>query len=302
MIAPAAPQRVLLAGVALMLAVTVLSTAADAVMKAVAGRYEAPQVLFIAALAAVALTLAANAGRPRSRVLATGAPVAMALRALTTVLAAVGFFYAFRLLPFAEVFLYIGAMPLIAAALSGLVLDEPVGARVWAVLAVGFTGLLCLYPAQGGGPVSGHAFALLGSLSGTVSIVLSRRIGRTATHPLAQVFYPQALMALAMAAVLPWTARPVAWGDLGLIFGYAALVFAARWLTVVVLRQLPAWLALQLINLQFVWMVLVGGLVFEETTRPLVFVGATLIAAAGLVLALGEMRDGPRGAPATPAE
>lgn len=277
-------------GVLLMVVVTLLSTGADAVMKAVAGSYDAPQVLFLAALAALVLTFGANRGQPAGRIIATDAPVAMAVRAVATLLAAVGFFHAFRLLPFAEVFLFIGAMPLLAAALSGPILQEPVGLRTWTVLGIGFSGLICLFPTGPEALSAGHGYAALGGFAGTLSIVLSRWIGRHGTHSLAQVFWPQALMALIMAGLLPWVIRPMTAGDVALILGYAALVFAARWLLVVVLQIMPAWLALQLINLQFVWMVLIGTTVFHEATRPLVFVGAALVALAGIVLAHGEMR------------
>merc|ERR1711965_1135334 len=71
----------------------------------------------------------------------------MAVRAVLTVCAAIGFFQAFRLLPFADVFVFIALMPLIAAALSGPVLGERVRPATWTALLLGAGGVLCLMPA-----------------------------------------------------------------------------------------------------------------------------------------------------------
>ncbi len=285
---------------------TLCASGADAALKAVASEYAAPQVLLIAALMSVGLTLAANRRAPLVRVVHTGAPWAMLARSVATVCAGVGFYQAFALIPFAEVFLFIGAMPLMAAGLSGLILGERPGLRVWGILGIGFVGLFCLFPTLNSGVVwSGHLAAASGSLAGTVSVLLSRYIGRYETHSLAQVFLPQCLMAVVMALIWPFVAQSMVWADFGMICLYAGLVFCARWIMVIVARLLPTWLTLQLLNIQFIWMVLIGVLIFGEATRLMVFVGAGLIILAGVLLARQEMRkvapSGPQaGAGTTP--
>jgi drug/metabolite transporter (DMT)-like permease len=283
-------RQTIVTGVVLMLIGTLCASGADAALKAVASGYAAPQVLLIAALMSLGLTVAANGNGTLRRVVHTGAPIAMAGRAVATVLAALGFYQAFVMIPFAEVFLFIGAMPLMAAGLSRLILGERPGARVWGILGVGFLGLFCLFPSvTTSSGWAGHAFAAFGSVAGTVSVVLSRHIGKHDTHSLAQVFLPQLAMALVMALFWPFVARPMGIGDLAMICVYACFVFCARWIMVIVARMLPAWLTLQLLNMQFVWMVLIGMLVFGETTGPFVFLGAGLIILAGILLARQEM-------------
>jgi drug/metabolite transporter (DMT)-like permease len=283
-------QHTIAVGVGLMLIGTLCGSGADAALKAVASDYAAPQVLLIAALLSIVLTFVANRGSDVRQVLRTGAPFAMAGRSVATVIAAIGFYQAFVRLPFSEVFLFIGVMPLMAAALSGPVLGERVTIRVWAILGVGFLGLMFLFPsAESPLTLNGHLFAALGSFAGTLSVVLSRYICRHETHSLAQVLFPQIALAVVMAALLPMVARPMTLTDVGIILLYAVLVFAARWIMVVVSRLLPAWLSLQLLNLQFVWMVALGFFVFDETTDRHVFIGAGLIIVAGVILARDEM-------------
>lgn len=283
-------RQAITTGVVLMLAGTLCASFADAALKSVASDYAAPQVLLIAALLSIGLTFLANGRGGVRRVVHTGAPRAMAVRAAATVVAAIGFYNAFVLIPFAEVFLFIGAMPLMAAALSGPILGERVSGRVWAVLGIGFVGLICLYPgflATEGW--AGHAYAALGSVAGTLSVVVSRHIGRHDTHSLAQVFFPQLAVALVMALFLPGVLRPMSSGDVALIVCYSILLFSGRWIMVIVARLLPAWLTLQLLNLQFVWMVAIGSLLFGESVGLNVYLGAGLVILAGMILSRQEI-------------
>lgn len=283
-------RQSVLTGIVLMIFGTLCASGADAALKAVASDYAAPQVLLMAAVLSLILTMVANIGHPIARVYQTDAPGAMLGRAVATIIAALGFYQAFVLIPFSQVFLFIGAMPLMAGALSRVLLGERPDGPVWAFLAVGFLGLFCLIPTVGtSSSLSGLIYAAIGSLAGTVSVVLARRICREHTHALAQVFLPQLALAVTMAVLLPFVAKPMTLDDFGIISFYAGLVFCARWIMVVVARLLPAWLTLQLLNMQFVWMVVIGILVFGEKTSSFVFLGAGLIILAGVLMARQEL-------------
>lgn len=302
---PAAmPQaRQLWAGVGLMLLATFCASGADAVIKTLSQGFAAPQILAIAATASLVLTLLANHRRPRAELWQTGAPWAMALRALATIGAALGFYEALERLPFAEVFLFIGLMPLMAGVFSGPILGERPSVAVWAALALGLCGLLLLFPFRPSGLQAGHGFALLGAGFGTLSVVLCRYIARHQTATLAQVFWPQAGLAAVMLALWPSVVQPMAAADVGLALLYAALVFAGRWILAAVAARLPAWLSLQLMNFQFLWMLTLGALLFAERVGPEVLAGAGLIVLAGLVGLKGEMRRAavPAAAPPEPS-
>lgn len=273
-----------LTGAMLVVVYTALISSADGITKLLAGGYAAPQLYAISGGLVALFCVIANAVKPAEGGLRTTQPVAMAFRSVATVIAGVAFFYAFRLLPFAEVFVFIGLMPLMAGMMSGPLLGEPVALRVWMALAAGFIGILCLFP-EGVHAISyGHAIALIACISGTFSMVMARFVGRHERNSLALVFYPNLLNMIVMAAVLPFVFKPMPMSDLALAAAYAALLFGARWLLVVALRMLPAYTATPLMNLQFVWMVLIGVVFFGEVPGGQVYLGAMIVIASGMYL------------------
>jgi len=291
-------------GAALTLLYTLLIAGADAITKLFAASYAAPQLFALSGGIVALLSLVANRRGGRWRGVATRCPGAMAVRAAATVLASVAFFHAFRHLPFAEVFLFIALIPLLAALMSGPVLGEPVRPRVWAALGLGTAGVLFLFPGGLGDIGAGHLVALSAVVLGTVSMVASRYIGQRDDNILAQVFYPNLALMAAMAVALPFMFRPMAAADLGWACVYAVVLFGARWVLVAAFRLLPAYVVTPLMNLQFLWMVAIGALAFGEWPGAGVWLGAGIVIAAGCWLVWAEAR--PRavqpGAAAVPAE
>lgn len=279
----AAPIAVV-TGATLVMVYTALISSADGITKLLAGGYAAPQLYAVSGGLVVLFCVLANRAKPAPGGLGTTRPYAMALRSVATVIAGVSFFYAFRLLPFAEVFIFIGLMPLVAGLMSGPILQERVALRVWIALGAGFIGVLCLFPEGLHAVTFGHAVALLACVSGTFSMVLARYVGRYERNSLALVFYPNLLNMIVMAAVLPFVFKPMPLTDLGLAVAYAALLFGARWLLVVALRLLPAYTATPLMNLQFVWMVLIGAAFFGEVPGSHIYLGALIVVGSGLYL------------------
>ncbi len=286
-----------LSGALLVVIYTGFIASADGITKLLAGGY-APAQLYalsgalVAALCAMSCILAARGASPMGAALVQGLRTdcrwAMALRSAATVLAAVCFFYAFRLLPFAEVFVFIGLMPLLAGLMSGPILGERVRAVAWVALGVGFAGVICVFPGGVAALSGGHGVALAASVLGTLSITLSRYIGRYESNVLAQVFYPNLALCLTMLPVLPFVWQPMPLHDVAWAITYAAALFGARWLLVAALRLMPSYAVTPLMNLQFVWMVAIGALVFGEAVRPEAWAGAAAIMASGLYLVFDQ--------------
>lgn len=269
---------------------TLMISAADGITKFIAGGYAAPQLFALSAAIVLGLSVAANRMTPGKGAggLRTRCPRAMALRAALTVLACIGFFQAFRLLPFADVFLFIGLMPVIAGLLSGPTLGEPIRPSAFAGLALGVLGIWCLMPAGLSHAQAGHAWALMAAVTGTGSMLAARYIGRHETNALAQVFYPNLAIFVVMGCALPFVWRAMPLTDLGWVAAYALFLFAARWLVTVALRLLPAYVATPLMNLQFVWMVVIGYAAFGEVPGVGTLTGVTLVIASGLWLVMEE--------------
>lgn len=285
----------LLGGILLLLAATIATTLADGLVKDLSSRLQAPQVFFLSgALMAGLSLLAAQTGRGLGVVvqgcLRTRRPGLLALRSLATVVAAWGFFHAVAQIRLAEVFLFIGLMPLMSAFLSRAILGESVGPAAWIGMAIGLAGLMMLFPGGVSDVSLGHLAGLVGAGAGTVSLVLSRLMARHEANTLVQVFYPNLALAVSALLVLPAFWLPMSLADLGLILGYSGLLFLARWGMVLVMRRLPAPVALPLMNIQFVWMVIVGLVFFGERPDALTLSGATLVMLAGVVAVSQQAR------------
>ncbi|GHG80040.1 DMT family transporter [Pseudodonghicola xiamenensis] len=282
-----AARRTALIGAGLTVIYTGLIAAADAITKLIAGSYEAPQMFAVSGAIVVALSLLT--ARRRGERLVTGYPRAMAMRSGATVLAALSFFEAFRLLPFSEVFLFIALMPILAALMSGPILNEHVRPAAWGALAAGAIGVICLFPDQALEDGTGYIWAGAAALSGTFSMVMSRFIGQFESNTSAQVFFPNLALLGGSVLVLPVVWQPMALADLGWIAAYAGLLFLARWFSVVALRSLPAYVVTPLMNLQFVWMVALGALAFGEWPGLETLLGAAVVVASGLYLLWDRM-------------
>ncbi|NIY99202.1 DMT family transporter [Salipiger sp. HF18] len=262
-------SRTALVGAGLVALYTGAIAAADGITKLVAGSYAAPQLFALSSGLVILLSL--GAARKSGEGLRVRSRGAMALRSVLTVLAAIGFFQAFRLLPFADVFLFIALVP-----------------AVWAALTVGVVGLLCLMPAGRMTFDIGHLWALFAALTGTGSMVAARYIARVERVPLAQVFWPNLAVMICMGVALPFVWQPMPLADLGWVAAYALFLFAARWLSVEALRLLPAYVATPLMNLQFVWMVAIGWFGFGELPGAATLLGVTLVVGSSMWLVADE--------------
>ncbi|WP_233270330.1 DMT family transporter [Chachezhania sediminis] len=290
-ISPAEPQSVLspavkvaLTGAALVVVYTALISSADGITKMIAGGYSAPQMFAISGILVAGLSMLADRHPAQRLGLKTSRPVAMALRSAATVLAGFCFFNAFRLLPFADVFVFVGIMPILAGLMSGPILGEPVRRAAWVALGAGAVGVLCLFPEGVRSLTLGHLYAGAAAVAGTFSMVLARYIGKSESNALAQVFYPNLTMGLVMALALPFVWKPMPISDLGWICAYTGLLFVARWLLVIALRLLAAYAVTPLLNLQFVWMVAIGWVFFGEIPAAGTYLGVAIVIGSGLYL------------------
>lgn len=289
-----------LTGVGLTALYTLLISSADAITKLFSASHAAPQLYAMSGGVVALLSLIANRREGRWQGMRTACPGAMTVRVLATVAATAAFFYAFRLLPFAEVFVFIAMIPLVSALLSGPILGEHVRPQVWLALAFGTVGVLCLLPTGLSSVSLGHGLAMAAVMLGTVSMLASRYIGVRDANILSQVFYPNLALMIIMASALPFVFTPMSVADLGLVIVYAVVLFGARWVLVAALRLLPAYVVTPLMNLQFLWMLLIGFTVFGEVPESGVYVGAAIVILAGSWLVLDEARN--RNTAAIPAE
>lgn len=261
---------------------TLAAAATDGIIKFCSTRFEAPQLFVFAGLLICVFCTVGARLTGENLDWRTGHPRAMAVRSVCACAAVVGYYYAFKHLEFAEVFLFIGLSPLLAGVAAKPVLGEQLGVRSWLVLGVAALGVGLLFPGATGDKFLGYFSASVGVLTGTLSIVLSRYISLREHRPMLLIFYPNVVIGLAMAVLLPFVYEPMQPSDLFWISAYAVLMFASRWLMVEAVKRVPAHYLSVMINTQFVWMVLIGSLFFGEWPSDWVFVGALLLIGASV--------------------
>lgn len=278
-------------GTGLVLIYTLLITFSDAITKYLAQSYGAPQLLSIVALLIALMSLGSSRVRGEKVSLRTAFPGVMALRAALTVVATLMFFHALARLALAEVFLFVALVPLLSALMSGPILGERVRLAAWVALGCGFVGVLCMVEIRLDAITLGHVCALIGSVSGTASIVLARYIGRRENAPLAQVFYPQLAVFLSMLLAAPLGWQPMPLFDVVMAVLCAVVLFTARLLLVIALRHLTAYAVTPLMNLQFVWMALIGLVVFNEVPAMSTLIGAIIVMISGAYLVFDQAQS-----------
>ncbi|MFN4153213.1 MAG: DMT family transporter [Paracoccaceae bacterium] len=285
----------LVLGVGFLVASTLAATLADGTVKDLSARLEAPQVFFLSGLIMAGLSLLAARAGSRIGVfttscLKTTVPGLLLWRSVATVAASLGFFYAIALIPLAEIFVFVGLMPLMSALMSRHLLGESVDMAAWAGLGIGLVGVMMLFPGGLSGLTLGHLAGFGGAFAGTVSLVLSRLMARREANTLVQVFYPNLALAGVAALMLPAIWQPMAMADVARICLYSGLLFVARWTMVLVMQRLRAPVALPLMNIQFVWMVSVGFVFFAEVPAMTTVIGALLVMCAGGIALMEQAR------------
>ncbi len=271
------------AGIALMIAATAVFALQDGVSRHLAGAYNVLMVVMVRYwfFAAFVIFLAArNSGGLRAAA-ATSQPLLQALRGALLAAEICITVISFVLLGLVETHAIFVIYPLLVAALSGPVLGETVGWRRWAAIGIGFVGILIvLQPGRGVfSPVA--LVPLVGAFGFALYGLLTRYVARrdsTATS----FFWTGTVGAVVMTAVGIWFWQPMSTPD----WGWMALLCVSgafgHWLLIRCYEMAEASAVQPFAYLQLVFVSILGILVFGETLRANVVIGATVVVAAGL--------------------
>ncbi|MGB7318110.1 MAG: DMT family transporter [Planktotalea sp.] len=278
-----------LGGLLLIVLYCCFATGADAITRSIAQGFAAPQLYCFSGGIVALLSIAGNGLGQGKRSFISKRPLTLALRSALFILSSVFYFFAFRGLAFAEVFIFIALVPIFAGLLSGPILGESVRWQSWLALIAGAGGMLLLYPQGTALLTLAHLSALMGAMSGAGAMVLARHISRDDSNALLQVLYPNLTMFVVMGCILPFVYKPMVAQDMILIGLYASLLFLARWVLVLALTRIKAYVVTLLMNMQFVAMVIAGAVFFDETPGLNLFAGVAIIILAGAYVFLEQM-------------
>lgn len=207
-------------------------------------------------------------------------------------------FSALARLPLAEATAINFASPLITVALAALILKERVRLFRWSAVAVGFFGVIIMlipnlsfehYAAAGAGSiaVAGSIFAVVSAVCNAGTVIQTRRLAQS--EPTASiVFYFSLITTLAGAVTLPFAwhnptgvelTKLIATG----IFGGLAHIFLTE-----SYRHATASVIAPFDYSSMLWALLLGYWLFGELPSTLVYVGAAIVAGAGMAVIFRE--------------
>lgn len=263
----------------------------DAVVKTLGASYSPFQIVFFGALLSFPPVAVIMLNDTREGSLRPRHPGWILLRTLLTVVTGVSAFYAFSVLPLAQVYVILFASPLIITILAIPILGERVRARRWAAVSVGLAGvIIVLRPGQADLSL-GHLAALAAAVCGATASVIVRRIGAD-ERSVVLLLYPMVGNFIATGLALPFVYRPMPLADLGLMAVIAGFGLAASFLVILAYRAGEAAIVAPMQYSQILWATAYGYVFFGEGLDGATVLGAAVIIASGLYIVFRETRTG----------
>jgi drug/metabolite transporter (DMT)-like permease len=204
-------------------------------------------------------------------------------------------------LPLADATAIAFASPLITVALAAIILKERVRIYRWSAVLIGFAGVIVmLIPhldmgayARVGGSVAavGSAFAIVSAFCNAGTVIQTRRLTQTETTS-SIVFYFSLVCAIAGALTLPFAWHSPTAQELAALIALGILGGLAHILLTESYRYAAASVVAPFDYSSMLWALLLGYWLFGELPDKLVYLGAGIVAAAGLFVIWRERQLG----------
>ncbi len=286
-------QNNISAGIALMVASTVVFALQDGISRHLAGTYNTYMVVMVRYwfFAAFVIALAARAPGGLKAAARTDQPKLQIFRGVllvTEICVAVFGFTKLGLINSMAVFI---CYPLLVAALSGPVLGESVGWRRWTAIGVGCVGVLIILQPGVGVFNPWAIIPLISAFLFAVYSLLTRYAARRDSAA-TSFFWTGVSGAVAMTLVGMWFWEPMAKADWAWMATLCVSGAFGHWLLIKCYEAAEASAVQPFAYLHLVWVAILGIAIFNEVLRPEVVVGAGLVVAAGLFTLWRERRKG----------
>lgn len=263
----------------------------DVIVKLMGASYSPFQLIFFSVLFSFPLALLILMRDKTPGTLLPVHPWWVTFRTLAALLTGISAFYAFTLLPLAQVYAILFASPLLITIMAIPVLGEKVRLRRWLAVLVGLAGVIVVLRPGGTELGLGHAAALLAAFGSAFASVVLRKIGAE-ERPVVIMLYPMVGNFILMACALPFVYEPVPVEHLGL-FGLIALLGTVGGLIIIAAYKAgEAVIVAPMQYSQILWATFFGALFFDEIPDGPTVIGAAIIIASGLYIVLRESRSG----------
>ncbi|TWA82448.1 drug/metabolite transporter (DMT)-like permease [Azospirillum brasilense] len=261
----------------------------DTLIKYLSSGYPVAQLMFARSVVAVVLVGGISVARGGWGGMRTQRPVAHVLRSLAGLLSMGCFFYAFKHLPLAEVYVLSFAGPLFITALSMPLLGEPVGWRRWAAVLVGFGGVVVMARPEADAPLLPILVGVAAAFFYALAMIAVRGLSRTESNTAIVVYLLLTTTVVSGVAAIPDWVQPGGF-DLWLMLLVGTLGGAAQVLMTQAFRLGRAAVVAPFEYTGMIWATLLGFLVFGDVPTPTVLAGAGIIIASGLYILYRETR------------
>jgi drug/metabolite transporter (DMT)-like permease len=214
-------------------------------------------------------------------------PQLNSLRALCLIVGTAFFFFALKFLPIADTLSIYFVQPLLITALSPIVLKEQVGIRRWAVVVVGFIGVLIIIRPGIQQINFGHVFALLAGLSSAFYILITRFLTGRA-DPIITTFQTSAIGALCLTLAAPLYWYSVSNNQWMLMLLLGAIAIAGHYLITKAYDFAEASLLSPFNYTEMITSVYFGWLFFKDFPDQYTFFGVAILIACAIYISANE--------------
>lgn len=263
----------------------------DVVVKVLGGSYSPVQIVFFSTLMSFPLvTFMLMQDRTQGNLVPVR-PFWTLLRSASATLAMSSAFYAFSVLPLAQTYAILFAMPLLITLLAIPILGERVGLHRGVAVLAGLIGVIVVLRPGSAELSLGHLAALSGAVFSALTSVIVRKIGRE-ERTVVLMLYPMALNFLAMGALLPLVYEPMPLMHVGFIALVSVFGFAAGICLIIAYRHAEAAIVAPMQYSQMLWATGFGALLFDERIDRPTLIGAGIIILSGLYIVFRESQGG----------
>ena len=259
----------------------------DVVIKFLGTDYTSFQIIFFSGLLGFPLiTLMLMSDRTDGNLIPRH-PWWSSLRAVTAVTTGAAGFYAFSVLPLAQTYAILFAMPLLITVLAIPMLGEKVGIRRGMAVLVGLVGVLIVLRPGSAELSWGHLAALGAAVTGSINSLIVRKIGAEERAAVLMLF-PMLASVAATGAMMPFVYVPMPLSHLALMGVIAGLGFIAALMIIRAYRTAPAVIVAPMQYSQIIWAAIYGSLFFDESPDQWTIVGTSVIICSGIYIVLRE--------------
>ena len=214
-------------------------------------------------------------------------PMWSGIRTIATMMTGLLAFYSFSILPLAQVYSILFAMPLLITVLAIPILGEKVGFHRWIAVLAGLIGVLVVLRPDNVQLGFGHLAALGAAFSGATASVIMRKIGKD-ERLVVLMIYPMLMTFFVMAIALQLIFRPMHIEDMRISFLISMLGLIATLFVIASYREGEAAIVAPMQYSQIIWASIFGYYLFGEQINSSMIIGTVIIIVSGLYIVIRE--------------